>query len=290
MKSNTTPDIVHDYLVKMARFPLLTNVEEIELSRTIHAGAAEGSTKDQQQLALRARNKFIRHNLRLVVAIAKKYLNHGLELEDLIQEGSTGLARAAELFDYRKGFKFSTYAYWWVRQAVTRAINLQGRNIRVPIHVTEKLQNIKKVAASLAIDLGRSPTNPEIACQLEISLKSLENLLKVGKSTISLDLKVGETGETSLMDLIPAEGVSAETLANETSLQDAFSKILADFPPQHQQIFKMRNGLDGWVPMAYEAIGNELGLSPSQARNVERGIKRRLKLPSARARLLSYCS
>lgn len=289
MKLKVTSDIVHDYLVAMARFPLLTKVEEIELSRTVQTGAAKNSTKNQKQLALRARNKFIRHNLRLVVAIAKRYLNHGLELEDLIQEGSTGLARAAELFDSSKGFKFSTYAYWWVRQAVTRAINLQGRNIRVPIHISEKLQKIKKVTASLAIELERSPTSLEIANHLAILPRALEELLKIGQSTISLDLKVGETGEASLVDLIPAEGVSAETLANESSLQDAFSRILADFPPQHKEIFEMRNGLNGRAAMDYESIADELGVSLSQAKKVERGVRRQLKQPAARARLLAYC-
>lgn len=289
MKLKVTSDIVHDYLVEMGRFPLLTKVEEIELSRIIQTGAAKDSTENQQKSALRARNKFIKHNLRLVVAIAKRYLNNGLELEDLIQEGSTGLARAAELFDYSKGFKFSTYAYWWIRQAVTRAVNLQGRSIRVPIHISEKLQKIKKVTASLAVELERSPTSLEIANQLEISLKALEELLKIGQSTISLDLKVGETGEASLVDLIPAEGVSAETLANETSLQDAFNRVLSDFPPQHKEIFEMRNGLNGWAAMDYESIAHELGLSLSQAKRVERGVRRQLKQPSAKARLLAYC-
>lgn len=289
MKLKVTSDIVHDYLVEMGRFPLLTKVEEIELSRIVQAGAAANSTENQKQLALRARNRFIRHNLRLVVAIAKRYLNNGLELEDLIQEGSTGLARAAELFDSSKGFKFSTYAYWWVRQAITRAINLLGRTIRVPIHISEKLQKIKKVTATLAVELERSPTSLEIANQLEISPKRLEELLKVGQSTISLDLKVGEAGEASLVDFIPAEGVSAETLANETSLQDAFDKILADFPPQHKEIFEMRNGLNGRVAMDYKSIADELGVSLSQAKRVERCVRRRLNLPSARARLLAYC-
>lgn len=269
-------DAVRDYLTAIGRVNLLTAEEEITLSRQIQAGLAlqgipDPSPEQRQVIRAgeRAKSRMVAANLRLVVSIAKKYQNRGLEMLDLIQEGSLGLARGIEKFDPNKGFKLSTYVYWWIRQAITRAIATQARTIRLPIHVTEKLNAVKKTSRELAGKLGRSPTLTEMAAALEMSPDQLRQLLSVSVSTTSLDARVGANSDTALGDLLESGSPDLYAEAELSEVKDQVYGLLANLPTNQQRVLRLRFGLDTGIESTLSVAGESMGVSRERIRQLQ---------------------
>jgi RNA polymerase nonessential primary-like sigma factor len=290
-------DSIRSYLHEIGRVPLLTHEEEItlgkqvqqmvmlqemqaqmteELDRPIEAGelAAKSQIEEAEiqrifQRGQRAKRRMIEANLRLVVAIAKKYQKRNLEFLDLIQEGSLGLERGVEKFDPTRGYKFSTYAYWWIRQAITRAIAQQARSIRLPIHITEKLNKIKKTQRELSQTLGRSPSTQEIAAVLDLEASQIREYLNISRQPVSLDIKVGDNQDTELSELLEDVNSSPETFTVQESLRRDLINILSELSPQQRQVLSLRFGLDGESEMSLAKVGQILNLSRERVRQLE---------------------
>jgi RNA polymerase primary sigma factor len=246
-QASLSEDSVGVFLREMARYPLLNAEQEVKLGRLIAEGGAAGE---------RAKRELVRANLHLVVSIAKKYLNRGVPFLDLIQEGTIGLIRAAEKFEYERGYKFSTYAYWWIRQGITRAVANQGRLVRIPVHMVEKLNQVKRIRRDLTEALNRRPTQAEIAKALEISpdkLDALLTLLEAGRQTLSLHTPVGKEEDTELMQLIEAaNGPTPESQMDLHLLSAQLEEMLEQLSPREQEILKLRCGLkDGHLHTLY---------------------------------------
>ncbi len=309
-KESQTPsrqpkDLVDAYLKEIGRFPLLEADEEIILAKQVqrmmscldkkeqleketkvildnqaHAQALGLTEKELKQIlhqGQRAKKKMIQSNLRLVVSIAKKYQKRNLEFLDLIQEGSIGLERAAEKFDQSKGYKFSTYAYWWIRQGITRAIAQQARTIRLPIHVTEKLNKIKKTQRELSQKLKRSVTTSEVAQEMGITSEEIRNYLQITKKTMSLDVRVGKTEDTELSELIQDKSQGVETQINQDLLKEEIWNALSELKPKQREVLWLSFGLEDGQEWTLSAIGKKLKLSRERVRQLRNAALKVLK-------------
>jgi RNA polymerase primary sigma factor len=253
-----TTDALQLFLNEAGRWPLLTKEEEVELAKRIERGDME------------AKERMINSNLRLVVSIAKKYQGHGLSLLDLIQEGIIGLIRAVEKFDWRRGFKFSTYATWWIRQAVQRGVANKARTIRIPVHIADREQRIARAERALAPKLGRQPTEEEVAKQAKLPLKQVREVRQAARAITSLDRPVGSENDASLGELFAAEQAPPEEEVTVSLEQDVLRRAVAQLPEREREVVKRRYGLNGdRDPASLEAIGRELGLTRERVRQIE---------------------
>ncbi len=251
-------DSVRLYLREIGRVPLLTAAEEVELAKRIAKGDKA------------AKDKMVEANLRLVVSIAKKYIGRGLDLLDLIQEGSSGLLRAVEKFDYTKGFKFSTYATWWIRQAITRAIADQARTIRIPVHMVETINKLIRTQRRLVQELGREPLPEEIAAEMEIDVDKVNHILKIKQDIVSLESPVGDDKDSSLSEFIEdVDGKQPHEMAADQLLKEQVGEVLALLTPREQKILRMRFGLEDGRSHTLEEVGLEFGVTRERIRQIE---------------------
>lgn len=297
-------DTVGLYLKEMARVPLLNTEEEIQLAMQLESGhdahkrlkknpnhnrAAEWQA--QVQTGSEAREHLIKANTRLVVSIAKKYMSRGVPFLDLIQEGNLGLMKAVEKFDYRRGFRFSTYATWWIRQTITRAIADQGRTIRVPVHMSDRIRRLYRVVRHLEQELGRKPTLEEISAEMHIEPRKVQWMLKVSWQPLSLEHPVGEDDDSELGNFI--ENDSAPTPAQsayEKMLQEKIEELLSTLTPREARILRLRFGLQNGRSYTLEEVGQKFGLTRERIRQIEGKALRRLRHPRRSRQLRDYLS
>ncbi|HPR91909.1 MAG TPA: RNA polymerase sigma factor RpoD [Candidatus Dojkabacteria bacterium] len=277
IQSTLSTDAIRSYLYEIGRIPLLTGEEEVILAKRIEEGDLEAT-----QLLITA-------NLRLVVSIAKKYGKSNLELLDLIQEGNIGLMRAVEKFDYKKGFKFSTYATWWIRQAITRAIADQARTIRVPVHMIETINKYNKVNNILATKLGRAATDEEIAKEMDIELSKVAEIKKINQNPTSLSTPIGEEKDSKLQDIIPDDrSQSPEDYATGEYLKNQLHEILDSLQDRERRVLALRFGLEDGVSRTLEEVGKEFGVTRERIRQIEAKALKKLKEKSSQQKLDDY--
>ena len=270
-------DPVYLYLKEIGHYPLLTMEDEVELAKKIAAG-------DEA-----AKKMLAQSNLRLVVSIAKRYIGRGLSFLDLIQEGNLGLIKAVEKFDYTKGYKFSTYATWWIRQAITRSIADQSRTIRVPVHMSEIINRVYKVSRNLLQELGREPSEQEIADAMQIPVKKVREILKISVDPISLDSPVGEEDESNLGDFISDSlSLGPEDAASYSILKDQISRLLETLSDREQRVLIMRFGLEDGKSHTLEEVGKEFNVTRERIRQIEAKALRKLRHPSKLKMLQDY--
>ncbi|HEV2712842.1 MAG TPA: sigma-70 family RNA polymerase sigma factor [Gaiellaceae bacterium] len=263
----STTDALQLFLNEIGRHPLLTAKEEVELAKRIERGDKA------------AKDRMINSNLRLVVSIAKKYQGHGLSLLDLIQEGIIGLIRAVEKFDWRRGYKFSTYATWWIRQAVQRGIANKAREIRIPAHIVEREQKISRAQRELTAKLGRDPTDQEIARRTKLSVKHVREVKKAARAVTSLDKPIGEADESTFGDLFAGDEPTPEEALTVSLVEDTLRQAIAELPEREREVVQLRYGLNGdGDPHSLEAIGRELGLTRERVRQIEAKALERLAM------------
>ena len=259
-----TSDTLQLFLRDVRRHPLLTAAEEVELSQRIERGDLE------------AKERMVNSNLRLVVSIAKKYQGHELSLLDLIQEGILGLIRAAEKFDWRKGYKFSTYATFWIRQAIQRGMANQGRTIRLPVHIGQRERKIARAERELAVELDRTPTDEEIAKAADITLRELRETREYTRTVTSLERPVGEEGDTQLGDLLPSDAPEPVEEVEIGLRHEAVHRALKNLSEQEQQVIRLRYGINGNDPTPLREAGRRMGLSAERVRRIEHKALERL--------------
>jgi RNA polymerase primary sigma factor len=305
-QSSVMGDSVHTYLKSIGRRSLLTAEEEVDLAKRIEAGLyAEHKLETEKRLSARlradleavaedgrrAKAHMLEANLRLVVSVAKKYSDRGLSLLDVVQEGNLGLIRAVEKFDYTKGYKFSTYAMWWIRQAIQRGFADSARTIRLPVHVLEMLSKLSRVERDMHQRLGREPTPEELALELDRTPDQIEELLRTSRQPISLDSTIGEDGETSIGDLIEdVDAPEAGELVDRQLMADQLRHALDALTPREATIMSMRFGLYDGNPHTLDEIGKALGLTRERIRQLEKQSLSKLRHPSRAQPLLDYAS
>ena len=273
-------DPVRMYLKEIGKVPLLTAEDEIELSKQMEMGGEIGK-KAQQRLA--------EANLRLVVSIAKRYVGRGMLFLDLIQEGNLGLIKAVEKYDYRKGFKFSTYATWWIRQAITRAIADQARTIRIPVHMVETINKLVRVSRQLLQELGREPTPEEIAERMEIPVERVRQILKISQEPVSLETPIGEEEDSHLGDFIQDDNVPVPAdAAAFTLLKEQLVEVLGTLTEREQKVLRLRFGLDDGRARTLEEVGKEFNVTRERIRQIEAKALRKLRHPSRSRKLKDY--
>ena len=267
-------DPVRSYLKEIGRVPLLKSAEEVALAQRIEQGDEE------------AKRHLIEANLRLVVSIAKKYVGRGMDFLDLIQEGNRGLIRAVEKFDWRRGYKFSTYATWWIRQAITRAIADQARTIRIPVHMTDTVNKVTRVSRQLLQKLGRDPTPEEIGKVMGVSGQRVREILRAAEQPVSLETPVGGDGDSALGDFIRDESeLPPEEAVSYTVLREEVEEVLQMLAPRERRVLRLRFGLEDGRPRTLEEVGGEFGVTRERIRQIESKALRRLR-HSTRARHL----
>ncbi|MDX1690978.1 MAG: RNA polymerase sigma factor RpoD [Acidimicrobiia bacterium] len=297
-------DPVRMYLQEIGRVPLLDAQQEVELSMQMETGIRAKTKLDaadeltlpekvilerQIRLGDRAQQRLVEANLRLVVSIAKKYIGRGMPMLDLVQEGNLGLMRAVEKFDYRKGFKFSTYASWWIRQAVTRALADQGRTIRVPVHMVETINKLAAVQRNLSQDLGREPTIDEIATDLELDPEKITELRRIAQDPLSLETPLGEEEDSTLGDFVPDHEAEAPvTAASFKLLQEYLAVVLEELNDRERQVLIMRFGLENGKISTLEEVGKHFSVTRERIRQLETKALAKLRQPSRARRLEGY--
>ncbi len=266
-------DPIHMYLKEIGQVPLLTPEQEIELAKRVEEGDKE------------AKRKLEEANLRLVVSIAKHYTGHGMSLMDLIQEGSLGLIRAVEKYDYKKGFRFSTYATWWIRQSITRAIADQGRTIRIPVHMVENINKVNRSARDLVQKLGRDPTTEELAQETHMPVERIREIQRISREPVSMETPVGDEEDSSLGDFIRDDTTPHPAdEAARTMLREQIREILSDLTEREQQVLRLRYGLDDDRSRTLEEVGRQLNVTRERIRQIEAKALRKLKRKNTRMR------
>ena len=299
-------DLVRVYLNGIGKTALLTAEEEVELAKRIEAGVfAQHVMETAKRLTparreelgelvrdgRRAKDHLLKANLRLVVSLAKRYTGRGMPLLDLIQEGNLGLIRAVEKFDYTKGFKFSTYATWWIRQAITRGMADQGRTIRLPVHLVEQVNKLARIKRDLHQTLGREATHEELAKEAGLNVDKVADLLDHARDPVSLDMPVGTEEDAPLGDFIEdSDATDAESAVISGLLQDDLRRVLATLEPREQAVIRLRYGLEDGQPRTLDQIGKRFGLSRERVRQIEREVMSKLRQGERAAKLRAYAS
>ena len=272
-----TDDPVRMYLKEIGKVPLLSAEEELEIAQRMAAGDEE------------ARKKLSESNLRLVVSIAKRYVGRGMQFLDLIQEGNLGLIKAVEKFDYSKGYKFSTYATWWIRQAITRAIADQARTIRIPVHMVETINKLIRVSRQLLQEYGREPTPAEIAKEMGISEEKVREITKIAQEPVSLETPIGEEEDSHLGDFIPDDDIPAPAEAAAfTMLKEQLTDVLDTLTPREEKVLRLRFGLDDGRARTLEEVGKEFNVTRERIRQIEAKALRKLRHPSRSKKLRDF--
>ena len=276
----TIDDPVKVYLKEIGRVPLLTPDEEVQLALDIQKGGKDGE---------RAKQRLSEANLRLVVSIAKRYVGRGMQFLDLIQEGNLGLIKAVEKFDHTKGFKFSTYATWWIRQAITRAIADQARTIRIPVHMVETINKVKKTNSQLLHKNGRDPTAEEIAAELDMPVDKVREILRVAQEPVSLETPIGEEEDSHLGDFIPDDDALAPAdAASMLLLKEQLGDVLKTLTPREEKVLSLRFGLEDGHPRTLEEVGKEFNVTRERIRQIEAKALRKLRHPSRSKKLKDF--
>ena len=270
-------DPVRMYLKEIGKIPLLGMEDEVELAKKMELGDPE------------ARKRLAESNLRLVVSIAKRYVGRGMQFLDLIQEGNLGLIKAVEKFDYTKGYKFSTYATWWIRQAITRAIADQARTIRIPVHMVETINRLVRTSRQLLQELGREPTTEEIAARLDLPVERVSEIMKMSQEPVSLETPIGEEEDSHLGDFIQDDNVLVpQDAAAFTLLHEQLMEVLLTLTEREQKVLRLRFGLDDGRPRTLEEVGKQLNVTRERIRQIEAKALRKLRHPSRSKKLKDY--
>jgi RNA polymerase primary sigma factor len=292
-----TDDPVRMYLREIGRVRLLRGTEEVDLAKAMRHGDAEiakrngGDDFDQASIerGMEARRKLTEANLRLVVSVAKKYIGRGMNLLDLVQEGNIGLIRAVAKFDHEKGYKFSTYATWWIRQAITRAIADQARTIRIPVHMVETINKVVRVSRRLMQEIGREPTPEEIGRELDLAPEKVREILNVNRTPVSLETPIGEEEDSNLGDFIPDEGGEAPSdAASYQLLRESLGEVLEQLTEREREVLRLRFGLVDGRSRTLEEVGKEFNVTRERIRQIEAKALRKLRHPSRSRKLRDF--